>query len=90
MGAIERGEMIPDTLVGDVLLEALLIKGCQTLECGILVDGFPRTALQVRGAGAKGREWGSGAGGEEPPGRRGARGHGRRVAGRKPGVGGPG
>ncbi|GFH32651.1 uncharacterized protein HaLaN_31903, partial [Haematococcus lacustris] len=25
---IDRGDMIPDTLVGDMLLEALLVEGC--------------------------------------------------------------
>lgn len=46
-GLIERGELVPDSLVGEVLLEALLVQSCQVPECGILVDGFPRTALQV-------------------------------------------
>lgn len=48
---INRGDMIPDKVVGTLLLEALLINACKTPECGVLVDGFPRTALQV-GAGA--------------------------------------
>lgn len=44
---IDRGDMIPDTLVGDLLLEALLTQCCKGPECGVLVDGFPRTAVQV-------------------------------------------
>ncbi|PNH12318.1 adenylate kinase, partial [Tetrabaena socialis] len=44
---IERGELIPDSMVGDVVLEALLFQSCQIPECGVLVDGFPRTAMQV-------------------------------------------
>ena len=44
---INRGDMLPDTVVGDLLLEALLIKSCAAPECGVLVDGFPRTSLQV-------------------------------------------
>jgi hypothetical protein len=87
---IDRGDMIPDTMVGlhlvaaatqrgdsscwhlgglainslsflgtpqvgDLLLEALLVHSCKskeqvlgaTSECGVLVDGFPRTAVQV-------------------------------------------
>lgn len=49
---IDRGDMIPDTLVGDLLLEALLTTACKQVqgtgaECGVLVDGFPRTAVQV-------------------------------------------
>lgn len=47
---MERGELIPDSMVGDVVLEALLFQACQVPECGVLVDGFPRTAMQVRGA----------------------------------------
>jgi adenylate kinase family enzyme len=45
---IEAGEMIPDTLVGDLLLEALLLDepGLQD-DLGFVVDGFPRTACQV-------------------------------------------
>lgn len=45
---IEAGEMIPDTLVGDLLLEALLLDepGLQD-DLGFVVDGFPRTATQV-------------------------------------------
>lgn len=41
--------MIPDTLVGDLLLEALLLDepGLQD-DLGFVVDGFPRTACQVR------------------------------------------
>jgi len=44
---IDRGDMIPDTLVGDLLLESLLAFSCKAPECGVLVDGFPRTAVQV-------------------------------------------
>lgn len=46
---IEAGEMIPDTLVGDLLLEALLLDepGLQD-DLGFVVDGFPRTACQVQ------------------------------------------
>jgi len=40
--------MIPDMLVGDILLEALLYQSCKSPDCGVLVDGFPRTAVQVR------------------------------------------
>ncbi len=50
---MDRGDMIPDTLVGDLLLETLLAKSCKApagaaTECGVLVDGFPRTAAQVQ------------------------------------------
>lgn len=45
---VDRGDMIPDTLVGDLLLESLLVNSCKAPECGVLVDGFPRTAVQVR------------------------------------------
>jgi adenylate kinase len=45
---IDRGDMIPDVLVGDLLLETLLTKCCHAPECGVLVDGFPRTNIQVR------------------------------------------
>mmetsp|Transcript_26912 Transcript_26912/g.58761 ORF Transcript_26912/g.58761 Transcript_26912/m.58761 type:complete len:585 (+) Transcript_26912:197-1951(+) len=45
--AINRGDMIPDTVVGDVLLEALLVNSCRAPECGVLIDGFPRTSQQV-------------------------------------------
>lgn len=44
---IDRGEMLSDNLVGDMLLDALLVKTCTSSECGVLVDGFPRTAVQV-------------------------------------------
>lgn len=43
---IDKGEMITDVLVGDVLLEAVLSSPEQD-ELGLVVDGFPRTALQV-------------------------------------------
>ncbi len=47
--AMDTGEMISDVTVGDLLLEALLIDDPSTDEddLGMLVDGFPRTALQV-------------------------------------------
>jgi hypothetical protein len=40
--------MIPDSLVGDLLLEGLLLDepGLQD-DLGFVVDGFPRTTLQV-------------------------------------------
>lgn len=46
---MDSGEMIPDALVGDLLLDALLLDepGLQD-DLGFVVDGFPRTALQVR------------------------------------------
>ncbi|KAI8462363.1 MAG: hypothetical protein J3K34DRAFT_191729 [Monoraphidium minutum] len=45
---IASGEMVPDTLVCDLLLEALLLDepGVQD-DLGYVVDGFPRTAVQV-------------------------------------------
>eukprot|EP00877_Chromochloris_zofingiensis_P000326 jgi/Chrzof1/10294/Cz04g36080.t1 len=45
---MDSGEMIPDALVGDLLLDALLLDepGLQD-DLGFVVDGFPRTALQV-------------------------------------------
>ncbi len=48
--AMDTGEMISDVTVGDLLLEALLIDDPSTDgdDLGMLVDGFPRTALQVR------------------------------------------
>lgn len=60
---IERGELVPDSLVGEVVLEVLLVQSCQVPECGILVDGFPRTALQVCPARVRGGFWASGASG---------------------------
>lgn len=57
---IDAGEMISDAVVGDALLEALLGDG-QSVGgvtgvtgggggeyAGVVVDGFPRTAVQVR------------------------------------------
>lgn len=46
---MDAGDMIPDALVGDLLLEALLVDepGVQD-DLGFVVDGFPRTAVQVR------------------------------------------
>jgi len=34
---------------GDILLEALLANSCKSPDCGVLVDGFPRTAVLVQG-----------------------------------------
>jgi adenylate kinase family enzyme len=43
---IDRGEMVPEHMVGDALLEALF--NPETNDgVGLVVDGFPRTALQV-------------------------------------------
>jgi hypothetical protein len=46
---VDSGEMIPDQMVCDLLLEALLLDepGLQD-DLGFVVDGFPRTATQVR------------------------------------------
>lgn len=41
-----RGELIPDTVVGDALLNTIFQAGAAP-GSGILIDGFPRTALQV-------------------------------------------
>lgn len=41
-----RGELIPDTVVGDALLNNIFDAGAAP-GAGILIDGFPRTALQV-------------------------------------------
>ncbi|GBF96259.1 adenylate kinase [Raphidocelis subcapitata] len=45
---IDSGEMVPDSLVCDLLLGALLLDspGVQD-DLGFVVDGFPRTAVQV-------------------------------------------
>ncbi|KAF8063870.1 vacuolar iron transporter 4 [Scenedesmus sp. PABB004] len=45
---VDAGEMVPDQMVGDLLLEALLLDepGLQD-DLGFVVDGFPRTATQV-------------------------------------------
>lgn len=47
---IDAGEMITDNVVGDILLEAILkgAEGQSGHEYGLVVDGFPRTALQVQ------------------------------------------
>lgn len=48
---IEAGEMIADHVVGDLLLDALLLPvsaGVNTTDLNAVVDGFPRTAVQVR------------------------------------------
>jgi adenylate kinase family enzyme len=54
---IDAGEMISDSVVGDVLLQQLLspFVGEPGKEFGVLVDGFPRTALQVGGPAARQR-----------------------------------
>lgn len=47
---IEAGEMIADHIVGDLLLEALLRPVSDELnhpDLSTVVDGFPRTAVQV-------------------------------------------
>lgn len=47
---IEAGEMIADHIVGDLLLEALLLPvsdGLSATDLNTVVDGFPRTAVQV-------------------------------------------
>lgn len=44
---MEAGELVPDEVVGDALLEAIFNKDDND-GSGIIVDGFPRTALQVR------------------------------------------
>jgi hypothetical protein len=46
---VDSGEMIPDQMVCDLLLEALLLDepGLQD-DLGFVVDGFPRTATQVK------------------------------------------
>ncbi len=46
-----RGELIPDTVVGDALLNNVFDAGAAP-GAGILIDGFPRTALQARDAAA--------------------------------------
>jgi hypothetical protein len=48
---IDAGEMMPDHVVGDLLLEALLVPasaGLSAADLNLVVDGFPRTAVQVR------------------------------------------
>eukprot|EP00879_Flechtneria_rotunda_P009169 GHRR01009599.1.p1 GENE.GHRR01009599.1~~GHRR01009599.1.p1 ORF type:complete len:447 (+),score=143.70 GHRR01009599.1:767-2107(+) len=47
---IEAGEMIADHVVVDLLLDALLLpasQGHHTADLNLVVDGFPRTAMQV-------------------------------------------
>lgn len=41
----DAGELIPDTVVGDVLLDCIF--GPENDGIGLVVDGFPRTALQA-------------------------------------------
>ena len=43
---MDKGELIPDTLVGDSLLDVIFSPD-ETDGSGLIVDGFPRTALQV-------------------------------------------
>jgi len=43
---IDAGEMVTDSLVGDVLLASIL-GDAEPTEFGLVVDGFPRTSLQV-------------------------------------------
>jgi hypothetical protein len=46
--------MIADHVVGELLLEAVLLpasKGLSTADLNLVVDGFPRTAVQVRRGG---------------------------------------
>lgn len=43
---IDRGELVPDAMVLDALLDALLNPALND-GAGIVIDGFPRTALQV-------------------------------------------
>eukprot|EP00884_Botryococcus_braunii_P018635 jgi/Botrbrau1/5455/Bobra.27_1s0006.1 len=43
---MEAGELVPDAMVGDALLE-VIFNPDQADSAGILIDGFPRTALQV-------------------------------------------
>eukprot|EP00891_Asterochloris_glomerata_P009685 jgi/Astpho2/9685/e_gw1.00147.4.1_t len=43
---IEAGELVPDTLVGDALLD-IILDPQESDGSGLLIDGFPRTALQV-------------------------------------------
>jgi adenylate kinase family enzyme len=48
---IDAGEMMPDHVVGDLLLEALLVPasaGLSAADLNLVVDGFPRTAVQVQ------------------------------------------
>ena len=43
----DRGELVPDTLVGDALLAQIFDPDVND-GLGLVIDGFPRTALQVR------------------------------------------
>jgi hypothetical protein len=54
---VPHTEMISDATVGDLLLEQLLqpaSTGSSTAELNCVVDGFPRTAVQVRAGTARG------------------------------------
>lgn len=42
----DRGELVPDTMVGDALLNNIF-DPAHADGSGLLIDGFPRTALQV-------------------------------------------
>ncbi|MEW5307381.1 MAG: hypothetical protein WDW36_009784 [Sanguina aurantia] len=44
---VGKDEPVPDAQVEDMLLKALLINGSKEVECGMLVEGFPRTLMQV-------------------------------------------
>ena len=44
----DRGELVPDTMVGDALLNNIFDEE-RADGGGILIDGFPRTALQASG-----------------------------------------
>lgn len=43
---MDKGDMISDSLVADVLLDSILTRG-EPGEYGLVVDGFPRTSMQV-------------------------------------------
>lgn len=43
---MEAGELVPDTMVGDALLD-IIFSPEENDGVGMLIDGFPRTALQV-------------------------------------------
>lgn len=43
---MDRGELVPDSMVGDALLETIFDPDDND-GAGLVMDGFPRTALQV-------------------------------------------
>ena len=43
---MNKGELVPDTMVGDALLETIFNPD-ENDGAGLVMDGFPRTALQV-------------------------------------------